>query len=246
VDALNRGFRAAPTRADLYFQAALFLIKHRQYEQAQQLLQKADGFAPDVPELLLTRAILLELMKEPEKAKKLLSQMQSRWPEWSLPYLIHGIILEVHLFSAEAKLLLETAIVLGAKDPTAYYYLALATQHATPDDAEGVQKAISQAVQLNPEDPFVRSLAGRNALARKDYAAAIEHLTVALRHKSDLVEARYALSAAYRSRGNHEQSELELKKAQEAEKGTRSDDLGTTLVRDLLFTVRPPSRSSSP
>jgi tetratricopeptide (TPR) repeat protein len=246
AEALNRGFRAAPTRADLYFQAALFLIKHRQYTEAQQLLQQANSLVPDVPELMLTRAIVFELMKEPAKAKQLLLQMQSRWPEWEMPYLIHGIVLQTRLFSAEAKAMLETAIALGAKDPAAYYYLALATQHATPDDTEGVLKAISQAVQRSPEDPFIRSLAGRNALARKDHIVAIEHLKVALRNRPDLVEAQYALSAAYRGTGNHEQAAVELAKAQQLEKEVKSDDLGTSPVRDLLFTVRPPGRDPVP
>lgn len=242
AEALNRGFRAAPSRADLYFQAALFLIKHQQYEQAQRFLEQASGFVSDVPELMLAQAIVFELNKQPEKAKQLLSQMQSRWPEWALPYLIHGIVLEARLFSAEAKSMLETAIALGVKDPAAYYYLALATEHATPDDAEGVRKAIAQAVELNPEDPFIRSLAGRNALTRKDYVAAIEHLAVALRHKPDLVEARYALSAAYRNTGNREHSEAELKKAQQLEKEVQSNDPVLSPVRELLFTVRSPAR----
>ena len=246
AEALNQGFRAAPTRADLYFQAALFLIKHNQYPEAQQLLQQATNLVPDVPELMLTQSIVFELMKEPAKAKQLLLQMQSRWPEWEMPYLIHGIVLESRLFSAEAKPMLETAIALGAKDPAAYYYLALATQHATPDDNEGVRKAILQAVQLSPEDPFIRLLAGRNALTRKDHTAAIDHLKVALRNKPDLVEAHYALSAAYRGIGNHEQSGVELAKAQQLEKEVKSDDLGVSPVRNLLFTVRPPGRDSVP
>ena len=37
VDNLNRGFRASPTRPDLYFQATLFLIKHERYQEALDL-----------------------------------------------------------------------------------------------------------------------------------------------------------------------------------------------------------------
>ena len=33
ADALNRGMRAAPTRASLYFQAASFLLKHRMRQE---------------------------------------------------------------------------------------------------------------------------------------------------------------------------------------------------------------------
>ena len=183
---------------------------------------------------------LLEILKQPEDAKKLLAKLQSRWPEWELPYLIQGIILEIHLFSDEAKTTLETAIALGANDPAAYYFLALATTHSTPNDMVAVQKAVSQALELSPEDPYIRSLAGKNALSRKDYAAAIEHLTTALRYKPDLVEARYALSAAYRATGDSQSFATELKEAQRLEKENPPEDPVPSPVRQLLFTVRPP------
>jgi tetratricopeptide (TPR) repeat protein len=101
--ALNQGFQAAPTRADLYYQGALFLLKHDQAGEAHRLIEQALRVVPDSPELLLIQAITLELLKTPEEAKKLLVKIQSRWPEWGLPYLIHGMILEIHLFSEEAK-----------------------------------------------------------------------------------------------------------------------------------------------
>jgi tetratricopeptide (TPR) repeat protein len=244
AETLNRGFRAAPTRPDLYFQASLFLIKHNKYEEAQQLLRQALRIVPDTPELMFTQAILFELLKQPEDAKKLLTRMQSRWPEWEMPYLIHGIILEIHLFSEEAKSMLETAIALGANDPAAYYFLALATMHASPDDTENARKVISQALRLSPEDPYILSLAGKNALSRKDYAAAIEHLAAAVRYKPDLVEARYALSAAYRATGNQERFAAELKEAQRLEKESPQADSADAPVRQLLFTVRAPGRPS--
>ena len=174
--ALNQGFQAAPTRADLYYQGALFLLKHDQSEEAHRLIEQALRVVPDSPELLLIQAITLELLKKPEEAKKLLVKIQSRWPEWGLPYLIHGMILEIHLFSEEAKTQLNNAIVLGVNDSAAYYYLALAILHTNPEDTEGIQKALDQAIKLSPEDPYIRSLAGKNAITRKDYAAALEHL----------------------------------------------------------------------
>jgi tetratricopeptide (TPR) repeat protein len=235
--ALNQGFQAAPTRADLYYQGTLFLLKHNQSEDAHRLIEQALRVVPDAPELLLTQAITLELLKKPEEAKKLLVKMQSRWPEWGLPYLIHGIILEIHLFSEEAKAQLNNAIVLGVNESAAYYYLALAIQHTTPEDTEGIRKALDQAIKLSPEDPYIRSLAGTNALTSKDYAAALEHLGAAVRLKPEMVEAHYALSATYRALGHQEKSAAELKEAERLEKENPSVDAETTSVRDLLFSV---------
>ena len=240
AQALNQGFHAAPTRSDLYYQGALFLLKHDQYEEAQRLIEQALRVVPEAPELQLSQAITLELLKKPEDAKKLLVKIQSRWPEWGLPYLIHGIILEIHLFSEEAKAHLNNAIVLGVNDPIAYYYLALAISHTDPQDTEGIQKALDQAIRLSPEDPYIRWLAGKNAMTRKDYAAALQHLEAAVRGKPDMVDAHYGLSATYHALGDQEKSLSELKEAQRLEKVSPSADTQTTSVRDLLFTVRKP------
>lgn len=246
VQALNRGFRAAPTRGDLYFQAALFLIKHKQYRQTVDLLQEAVRILPDAPELLLTQAIAYELLQQPEESQRLLSDIQSRWPEWGLPYTINGIMLEIRFRSAQAKPLLETAIALGAHDAIVYYYLASAITHATPDDTESAQKAIEQALKLNPEDAYIRALAGKIAYTRKDYTAALEHLAAALRLWPEMIEAHQTLSATYRALGEREKSAAELKEIVRIKQANPTADQAPPFpVGDLLFTVRPPARPPS-
>jgi len=245
-ETLNRGFRAAPTRADLYLQAALFLIRHKQYRQAVDLLQQAARIIPDAPELLLTQAIAYELLQQPDDAQKLLSEAQSRWPEWSQPYLINGIMLEIRLKSEQAKSLLETATSLGAHDAVAFYYLASAITHANPEDTESAQKAIQQALQLNPDDAYIRSLAGKIAYTRKDYPAALEHLTAALRLWPEMIEAHQTLSAAYRALGEKEKSIAELKEVVRIKQENPTADQAPPFpVGELLFTVRPPARPPS-
>jgi len=243
---LNRGFAAAPTRADLYFQAALFLIKHQQCHKAVDLLEQANRVVPDAPDLRLTEAIAYELLQQPEGAQKLLTQIESRWPEWGEPYLINGIMLETRFKSAQARPLLETAISLGERDATAYYYLALATTHASPDDVVDAQKAIDQALKLNPKDPYVRELAGRIAYTRKDYDASLEQLTAALHLWPEMIEAHQALSATYRAMGERDKAAAELKEVLRIKQETRSPEQSPpSPVRDLLFGVRPPAETSS-
>ena len=246
AQALNRGFRAAPTRGDLYFQAALFLIKHKQYRQAVDLLQQAARILPDAPELLLTQAIAYELLQQPEESQRLLSDIQSRWPEWGLPYMINGIMLEIRFKSAQAKPLLETAITLGAHDATVYYYLASAITHATPEDTESAQQAIEQAFKLNPEDAYVRALAGKIAYTRKDYPAALEHLTAALRLWPEMIEAHQTLAGVYKAMGDKEKSIAELKEIVRIKQANPTADQAPPFpVGDLLFTVRPLARPPS-
>jgi tetratricopeptide (TPR) repeat protein len=203
-------------------------------------LHQASSFIREVPEIHLVEAMTLILMKKVEKGREKLSQIQSRWPEWYLPYLINGINQQNRRQATEAKPLLETAIALGAKEASAYYYLALATMELSPNDHERVYELVSQALKIAPDDPYVLSLAGRNALARKDYVTAAKHLQEATRLNPDLIEAHYALSRLYRATGDREKMEAEERLTKLYQPG---EQIPATL-RDLLFTVRSPSRKA--
>jgi tetratricopeptide (TPR) repeat protein len=91
ADALNRGMRAAPTRASLYFQAASFLLKHRMRQEAVALLDLATRIVTDSPELLLAQWVAQILAQHDADATKLLAKIQARWPEWDRPYLYSSI-----------------------------------------------------------------------------------------------------------------------------------------------------------
>lgn len=246
AEALNRGFDTAPTRADLYFEAALFLIKHKQYRRAIGLLDQAVRAVPGAPELRLTEAMAYEMVQQYEDGVRILEQLESRWPEWSLPYELHGISLETRLRSNQARPLLETAISLGANDSNVYYYLASAISHDRPDDVESAYKAIQKALELNPEDVYVQSLAGRIDYKRKDYPAALEHLNAAIRLWPDMVEARETLAGVYRATGDRDKSIAELKEIVRIKQENRTADQTPPFPgRDLLFSVRGTAQPSS-
>ena len=244
AQALNRGFDAAPTRADLYHEAAMFLIKHKQYRRAIRLLDQARHALPDAPELQLTEAMAYDMVQQYDDSLRLLAQIESRWPEWSLPYEIQGISLETRLRSDQARPPLETAIALGAHDPNVYYYLASAISHDRPDDIDSTQKAIRKAVELNPNDAYIQALAGKIAYQRKEYHAALEHLNAALRLWPDMVEAHQNLAAVYRAMGEREKSGAELKEiVRIKQENPTADQTPPFPMEGLLFTVRPPARS---
>ncbi len=244
--ALNRGFEASPTRADLYFQAALFLVKHGQARQMVDMLGRADRMVPDDPRLLLTRAIGFEMLREHEQALALLSQLELRSPTWYLPYEIQGIILTIRIRPAEAKPVLETAIALGADDAEAYFYLASATINSNTEDVEAAQKAIAKALALDPQDPFTQSLAGRIAYLEKDYPSALQHLNAALAIWPDMVEAHQTLAATYRALGEKDKSVDELKTVLRIKQQNPTADQSPPFpIGRELFGVRPPDHSNS-
>ncbi len=241
ADALNQGIRAAPTKPDLYMQAAGFLLKHKLYHEALDLLQQASRVLPDARDLLLAQAVTSELLHQSIDAQKILAKIEAHWPEWDRPYLLSGILLEIQLKSAEAREALETAIALGANTPEAYYYQALAITHAVPDDLDSAEKAITHAMALTDKDPTVYLLAGKIALAKKDYPVAIRRLLTATNLQRTLIPAHYALRDAYKALGDTEKSTAELEEIKRLAAENPPDDQNPFSIQDFLFEVRPPS-----
>jgi len=241
AEALQRGIQSSPTKPDLYFQAALFMVTHDQVQQMVDFLAKAERAVPNNPQLELTRAIGHALLHQDDQAAAVLTRMESLWPEWYLPYLVHGVILSYRIRGAEAKPLLETAIALGAHKAMAYYNLAFAIMSGDPGNVAEAQAAIQEAIRLNPKDPYIQSLAGRIAYLGKDYPTALEHLRAALEIWPDMVEAHTRLSATYRAMGDEDKSLAELKEVariKQAHPGIQSPPFPTD---ELLFTVDEPS-----
>jgi tetratricopeptide (TPR) repeat protein len=245
AEALNHSFDTAPTRADLYFQAALFLIKHQQYQRAIRLLEQANRALPGLPDLQLIEAMAYEIVRQHDDCLRVLEQVESRWPEWAAPYMVHGISLAIRLRSEEAKPVLENAIALGADNGVANYYLALAIVNSSPEKVEEAQSAISKALRMSPDDFYVQSLAGKIDYLRKEYPAALEHLNTALRLWPDMAEAHQTLAGVYKALGEKEKSIAELKEiVRIKQENPTADQLPPFPMSDLLFTVRPPSRST--
>jgi tetratricopeptide (TPR) repeat protein len=247
AQALNQGFQSSPTRAGLYFQAALFLVKHGQTHQMISLLGQADHVVPDDPQLLLTRAMGYEMLQEHERALALIARMESKWPEWYLPYLIQGIILSIRIRPLEAIPVLRLAIALGADDAVTYFYLASAMIDANTENVAEAQKAIDKALALNPNDPYAQSLAGKIAYLGKDYPSALRHLNAALKIWPDMVEAHETRSATYRACGEKEKAIEDLKEVLRIKQQMPTVDQSPPFpIGSELFGVRPPDNSIFP
>ena len=239
AEALNLGIRASPARPALYLQASGFLLKHKLYEKALALLEQASKILPDDRDLLLAQAVTLAVTPRDEDAQKLLAKIQARWPEWDRPYLLNGMILEIQLKSAEALPLLDTAMALGANTPEAFYYQALAITHVRPDDLEGANRAISRAVALTSNDPYISLLAGKISLARKDYQGAVRQLARATELLPSLIPAHYALRDAYQALGDQQKSAAELEAIQHVADENAASDKSPFPMEDFVFCVRP-------
>lgn len=245
---LDRGLRAAPTRPDLYFQAALFLIKHDQYQKTLDLMAKALQVVPDSPELWVIEAITYDLLDQRDRSEEILVRIERQWPEWNLPYLLRGIILETHLKWTEGKPQILSAIALGLQDAAAYYWLALADTSVEPADNAGATKAIAKSLELDGNNPYSLSLAGKLAFSEKRYPEALDYLTAATRLDPDLAEAHESLSATYRATGEKEKAIAELKEVlriKQKNAGAAPGSPAPAAITGLLFRVRPPAQEES-
>lgn len=245
AESLDQALRVGPASAGLNFQAALFLIEHGRYQEALGLCQHAAQKFPSDRGLLLVEAISYGMTGQSAEGQELLEQMESRWPEWNQPYLIEGIILVDHSHFGPAKPRLETAIRLGAREPTAYYNLAEADMNPVSPDLMGAATAIQEALRLNASDPYIQSLAARIAYEQKDYQKALTHAASALHLWPDMLEAHQTLSAAYLALGEREKYAEELKEVLRIKQKVRSaEQTPPSFPTSLLFSVSAPDGGS--
>jgi tetratricopeptide (TPR) repeat protein len=75
---------------------------------------------------------------------------------------------------------------------------------------DGAEPLIAKALTLAPHDAAVLDRAGRVALARRDYATAVKHLSAALEIQPQASSLHYPLSLAYRGLGDTRNADAQL------------------------------------
>lgn len=109
---------------------------------------------------------------------------------------------------AKAAASFEQALALQADDlPT---MLSLGDLHLTQGRPEAAEPLFRQALSLQPDSVWARVGLGRAALARHDYAQAVEHLDKALTVDRQAAGIHYPLAMAYRGLGELEKAEAHL------------------------------------
>lgn len=106
-----------------------------------------------------------------------------------------------------------------------------------PDLAESW---LAQARALRPGSAVVRFQEGRTAVATRDYAGAVEHLTAVLRLDPSASIVHYPLAMAHRALGDLEAAEYYLSRAEEGDGGDGLLGLTDPLMADLATLLRSP------
>ncbi|MFN7996350.1 MAG: tetratricopeptide repeat protein [Bryobacteraceae bacterium] len=238
IRSLNACLALAPKRPDLYRDATMFLFKNRMDAEALNLLDVATRNVPDDQELLLLKAVALGLSRRFDEAAQVLGTVIKRWPEWGRPYLVRGIFEENHSRSAEALKDIQTAMSLGDRSPEAYLYLAMALNHAKPEEGKRALDAARKAIELSPADPWAKIMAGRLCITNNDPAAAVGYLKDALKAHPELAQAHFWMGSAWRAMGKMDEAEAEMAEvARIRDNNPREEENEGGGVRDKLFAL---------
>ena len=105
--------------------------------------------------------------------------------------------------------------------------------------SEAAEPLLTRARSLHPDTQAVLFQLGRAALARHDYATAVEHLEGALRMNPAATNVRYPLAMAFQGLGDLEKAQSYLDQSQ----GRAGGQVGVTLPDPLMAAVSTVLRS---
>ena len=235
--AMERATAGVDRDPTVYRDATLMYLRHGDTEKAMTLLDEAVQKLPANGDLLLTKAVALDLTNKTSEAEALLSQIERRWPEWPFAWLVDGMALERANRNGEARQRLDTAIALGAQGADAYFCLAQAIFLSAPEQLPAAQAAIATAIEGEPNDALARKLAGEIDLKLKDYAGAVKQFDAALKLDPKLAGAHVGLASAYLGLNQPAKAETEKQAepgSSEAAKAYEGGALGARLLRTIL------------
>ncbi len=115
VAALREGVKAVPDDVDLYWQAAVLMVKDGHANEALSVLDGGEKALPGDWQIPVIRAMVLELAGKTDDARRALADAQRRWPEAAAVWEAEGSILLAHGQDAEGRKALATAAALGAR-----------------------------------------------------------------------------------------------------------------------------------
>ena len=81
VAAVKQAVQTDPARVDLYWQASVLMLHNHRGADAAALLDQTAKTLPDEAQILVLKAVVLDLSGKAGDAQTLLSEAQHRWPE---------------------------------------------------------------------------------------------------------------------------------------------------------------------
>jgi tetratricopeptide (TPR) repeat protein len=248
-DALRQATRLEPKSPENYIDLASICLEHDNFDLGLEIVDIGLGQLPDSWQLHVQRGVLLAMKARLAEAEAAFEAARKLAPAQPVPYAALGM---VWMQSGQTEKAVE---VLRAERPQSRdhvvpYIFAVAllrsgVEAASPAATEAVE-ALRASIKAKPDFAPARAELGRLLLKRDDVDAAVAELERAAALDPSATAALYALSQAYRRKGDREKAQELLARVSRLNEQERGDDPDRDLRRAVVRIVREGTATPQP
>jgi tetratricopeptide (TPR) repeat protein len=240
-DALRQATRLEPKAPENYVDLAMLCVEHDNFDLGLEIVDIGLRQLPGSWVLYLQRGVLLAMKGLMSEAEKEFDAARRLAPDPAVPYAALGM---VWIQSGQTEKAVEVlrAELKRRKDHVVPYIFAVAllrsgVDPAAPAAAEAVE-ALRASIRANPHFAPARAELGRLLFKRDQLDPAIKELEKAAELEPGNRPALYALSQAYRKKGDGTRAQALLSRVARLNAEERGEDPDRELRRALVRIVR--------
>ncbi len=240
-DALRQATRLEPRASENYVDLATICVEHDNFDLGLEIVDIGLRERPDSWVLYLQRGVLLAMKGLMSDAEKEFENARRLAPEQPVPYAALGMVW-IQGGQTEKAVEVLRAELPRRKDHVVPYIFAVAllrsgVEAASPAAAEAV-RALRASIRANPSFAPAHAELGRLLLKRDEVDPAIVELEKASTLDPASTPALYALSQAYRKKGDTARAQALLSRVSTLNAKERGDDPDGELRRTVVRIVR--------
>ena len=240
-DALRQATRLQPKAAENYVDLATICVEHDNFDLGLEIVDIGLGELPDSWVLRLQRGVLLAMKGLMTDAEKEFETARRLAPAQAVPYAALGMVW-IQGGQTEKAVEVLRAELPRRKDHVVPYIFAVAllrsgVEAASPAAAEALS-ALRASIRADPSFAPAHAELGRLLLKRDELEAAIQELEKASTLDPASTPALYALSQAYRKKGDTARAQALLSRVSTLNAKERGDDPDGELRRAVVRIVR--------
>jgi tetratricopeptide (TPR) repeat protein len=240
-DALRQATRLQPKAAENYVDLATICVEHDNFDLGLEIVDIGLGELPDSWVLRLQRGVLLAMKGLMTDAEKEFETARRLAPAQAVPYAALGMVW-IQGGQTEKAVEVLRAELPRRKDHVVPYIFAVAllrsgVEAVSPAAAEAVS-ALRASIRADPSFAPAHAELGRLLLKRDELDGAIQELEKASTLDPASTPALYALSQAYRKKGDTARAQALLSRVSTLNAKERGDDPDGELRRAVVRIVR--------
>jgi tetratricopeptide (TPR) repeat protein len=240
-DALRQATRLEPKAPENYIDLATLCLDHDNFDLGLEIVDIGLRHLPDSWMLYVQRGVLLAMKGLMGEAEREFETARRLAPDQSVPYAALGMVWIQGGNTAKAVESLRAELPRRHDHVVPYIFsvalLRSGVEADTPEAAEAVA-ALRASIKANPEFAPARAELGRLLLKQGEVGLAIRELEKAVALDPASTPALYALSQAYRRKGDLARAQALLTRVSTLNARERGDDPDGELRRAVVRIVR--------